>query len=89
MRGWLVTCRRRSEVKVTQKEETTKWMARKKNDFSGKNVRRKKNRKICIKGPWEDRPFTPTKMALRAYLSTNSTSGKVLHDQTLNTLSFI
>ena len=49
----------------------------------------KKNRKMCIKGPWENRPTTPTKKALRAALSTMSTSGKVLHVQSLNTLRFI
>ena len=31
VRGWLVACGGKSQVKVTEKEETTKWMARKKN----------------------------------------------------------
>jgi hypothetical protein len=30
VRGWLVACGGESEVKATEKEETTKWMARKK-----------------------------------------------------------
>ena len=89
VRGWLVACGGESQVKVTEKEETTKWMARKKNDRSGKFFRRKKNRKMCIKGPWENRPTTPTKKALRAALSTMSNSGKVLHVQSLDTLRFI
>ena len=89
VRGWLVACGGESQVKVTQKEETTKWTARKKNDRSGKIVRRKQNRKMCIKGPWENRPTTSTKMALRAALSTMSNSGKVLHVQSLDTLRFI
>ena len=47
MAGTGVACgvRGESQVKVTEKEETTKWVARKKNDSSGKFVRRKKKSK--------------------------------------------
>ncbi len=51
LRGWLVTCRGRSKVKVAQKEETTKWMATKKKIFPAKMSGEKKIEKFASKVP--------------------------------------
>ena len=47
-RGWLVACRGQRQVKVSEKEKQTRWMAKKK--ISKKNGKNKKIKKVH--GKW-------------------------------------
>jgi hypothetical protein len=84
--GWCVSHTGTKEVEGVRRERQD---GEKKKQNSAKLFDENKIRKMCIKGPWENRPTTPTKKAPRAALSTMSTFGKVLHDPTQNTLSVI
>ena len=81
----------RGTRKTVNATKTGKWMERKrrkkKKDPAKKGVGTKK-KFIGKFGARETRPMSTTKKALRAALSTMSTSGKVLHVQLLNTLRF-
>ncbi len=76
-------CERDKNMKMNGEEKG------KKNERSGKKMSWKKLKNFFHFGAREDRPTTATNMTLRASHWTTGTSGKVLHDTSLNTFASI